>query len=480
MAFRINSNIEALGAYNNLSTSSMGLSSQIQKLSSGMRINGAGDDPAGLIAAELFRSQVNSIEAATRNNQDAINYSKTAETALGEVNRLLNEARGLAIASGNTATLSAAQIQANQDQLNSIASAITRVSSNTQYGTRRLLDGSSGVQGQISNATRVQGLTMIGTWRGASITAGSLITIVSSNAGTRATFPSSALTGGNVLAGGSFAINGTTFNVPAGTAGTSVASQINGLSSQTGVTANFNAATNILSLSAVNVGSNSKITFTDPNGVLVTPVGTAVSIIGTDATATLSIGTPAVSTMFTGGKNGTDGLFLTDLDGNSVRFPESGNVTSAVATTVGRVDAGIASFQIGANANQTTQLSLPNVNSTQLGAGVVLGTSMANLDVSTSTGATAALLVIDRAIEQVSSSRGRIGQFTKFTLDSNNRSLGTAKENMSAAESSIRDADVAAEMTNYTKYQVMQQAGLSILAQANQLPQNVLGLIRGQ
>src|SRR5688572_6189899 len=145
MSFRVNTNVNAMNALRNVGMTGMGLSSSINKLSTGLRINSAADDPAGLIISENFRAQISGIDQAIRNNQDAVNYARPAEGALDEVNRLLRDARTLAVAAGNTGTLSAAQIQANQSQLNSIITSITRISQQAQFGTKKLLDGSAGV-----------------------------------------------------------------------------------------------------------------------------------------------------------------------------------------------------------------------------------------------------------------------------------------------------------------------------------------------
>jgi flagellin len=311
---------------------------------------------------------------------------------------------------------------------------------------------------------------------GAPITTSAPVTMTMTALATRASYTSSALTSGNILSGGSFNINGVSFSFPTGTAATTVINSINGATSQTGVSANFDPATNQISLASTMFGTSAKINFADPSGVL-TPAGTAVQQAGVDAAATVDFNGTSVA--FQGGKNGSDGLTLRDNDGNSIRLTELGNTGIGNTTAVGRVYAGTATFQIGANANQTALLGLPNLNSAQLGNDVLANMSLANIDLSSSSGATQALQVIDRAIEQVSSARGRVGQFTRYVLDSNARSLSSAKENMTASESSIRDVDMASEMTTFTKFQVLQQAGVSILSQANQLPQQVLSLLRG-
>jgi flagellin len=144
MSFRVNNNITAMNALRNLSANNVEFSKSINRLSTGLRINSAADDPAGLIVSENFRAQIGGLEQALRNNQDAVNYAKTAEGALDEVSRLLRDARALAVGAANSGTMSASQIQANQNQLQSIANSITRISSMTQFGTKKILDGSSG------------------------------------------------------------------------------------------------------------------------------------------------------------------------------------------------------------------------------------------------------------------------------------------------------------------------------------------------
>jgi flagellin len=475
MSFRINTNLQAMNAHRNAGLHAMDMDRSMSRLSTGLRIETAADDPSGLIASERFRSQITSIDAATRNNLDAINYVRTAESALGEVNKLLNEARALAIASGNTAVLSASQIQANMDQMSSIATSISRIARDTSFGTRRLLDGSAGVQTQVSAGAQVQGFSVSGMFGGLPITQSGLASINAKTAGTRATFASSVLTGGVVLNAGSFNINGTTFNFPAGTSGTAVAAAVNNASSQTSVTASFNTTTNILTLNSVGYGSNARINFSDANNVINT--GTVpVSVAGTDALATITYSGRTV--LFTGGRGNADGLTLTDSEGNMLKLTEAGN-TAGVPLTIGQIISGMSNFQIGANAFQTTQVGLPNLNASQLGADIITGLNLSTLDLTTGGGVTQALQVIDRAIEQVTTARGRMGQFQRYILESNNRSLGSAKENQAASESTIRDVDMAAEMTSYTKSQMMRQAGMSLLSQANQLPQDVLSLLRG-
>jgi flagellin len=473
MGFQINNNISALSAYNSVSNVSNEMSKSMGRLSKGLRIADASDDPAGLISSELFRSQISSMDAAMRNNTEANNYAKTAENALGEINKLLSDARSLAIASGNSATLTSTQLAANQDQINSIVSSINRVSSSTSYSGRKLLDGSAGVTTQISNTSKVAGFSFGGTANSTTVTQTGLITINQTVAATAALYTATALLTTGAAASGSISINGVSFSVAAATTGDNIASMINAASGQTGVTAAFNSS-NELILSQTQTGTNKSINFVDTAGVVSSAANTSASVAGVDATATVSIGGQSV--LFTGGRAGADGLTLTDANGNSIKVNQGGNATGT--ELMGQVIAQDSSFQIGFLASNTANLSLRNMSAGQLGAGVQSGYTVANLDVSTSAGATAALAVIDKAIDEVSQMRGRIGNFQRNVLDTNNRSLASMRENLSNSESSIRDLDVASEMTQFTKWQVMQQAGMSMLSQANQSSQSVLSLLR--
>ena len=475
MSFRINTNVGALSAFNSVNQVTDMLSKSQGKLSSGLRIKDASDDPAGLISSELFRSQINSMDAALRNNQEALNYAKTAENALGEMSKLLSDARGLAIASGNSATLTAAQVAANQDQVNSIIASIDRISTTVTYSGRKLLDGSAGTTTQISNQSKVAGFSFGGSLGTTSITANGLITLQQTAAATRALYTATSLLTAGALASGTVALNGVNFNISAGTTGASLANVFNSASAQTGVTAQWNAAGNQLTFQSVETGSNKQITFTDTTGVVSSAANTTANVAGVDAAATVTIG--GVAALFTGGRSGADGLTLTDTNGNKLLVGEGGNAVS-VAAAVGRVVAADSNFQIGFLSGVTANLALRNMSSSQLGSGVVAGSTLNNLDFSTAQAATSALAVLDKAIEEVSSMRGKIGNFQRNVLETNNRSLTNMRENLSASESSIRDLDVANEMTNYTKLQVMQQAGMSILGQANQSGQSVMSLLR--
>ena len=472
MSFRINNNIGAQRAFNSVSSTNYEIGKSMNRLSKGLRIADASDDPAGLISSELFRAQLSSMDQAMRNNNEALNYAKTAENGLGEMNKLLSDARSLAVASGNSATLTATQLSANQDQLNSIVSSINRIAGSVTYSGRKLLDGSAGVTTQVSNGSKVSGFSFGGTANTTTITQSGMITINQTVAATAATYTSTSTLSTGVVTTGNVALNGVQFTLAAGSSLASVAAQFNAASGQTGVTAAV--GTNNIVFTQTQTGTNRSVNFTDQNGSLSTAANTQARTVGVDATATISVGGQSV--LFTGGQQGADGLTLQDINGNKLNITSGGNTVNT--QLLGQVVAADSTFQIGFERTTTANLALRNMSAGQLGSGVVSGLTVNNLDVTTSTGAQNALAVLDKAIDEVSQMRGRIGNFQRNVVETQQRSLSSMRENLANSESSIRDLDVASEMTNYTKFQVMQQAGLSILGQANQQGQNVLSLLR--
>lgn len=469
-----------MNALRNLSSNTDEFGKSINRLSTGLRINSAADDPAGLIASETFRAQISGLDQAVRNNQDAINYSKTAEGALDEVNRLLRDARTLAVSSANSGAITDEQRAANQNQLASIAASIDRIASQTSFGTKKLLNGSAGVNATITLASNFSAISFTGTFNSQAITTNSAVTVNVTTTAQRADLTGTqAFTNATDLVGaGSFTINGKTFTMSATSTVGDVLDAINGSTGQTGVIASWATGQGVR-LQTLTYGSSSRIDLTDSGAILQTSVGTA-NDVGADAVATVTInpdGAGAVSVTFTGGRNGFDGLTISDTDGNSLRLTEGGNVTGTVLA--GQLIVGTAQFQIGANAGETASLSLGNFSASQLGTTAVTGLNLSNIDVTSTTGANDAMKVVDAAIAQISRARGGIGSFVRNNLESNVRSLNVAKENLSATESAIRDIDVAMEMTAFTKLQILQQSGMAVLAQANAAPQAVLSLLRG-
>ncbi len=471
MSFRINTNIAAMTAYRSLSMTGDSLTQSMTRLSTGLRINSGADDPAGLIAVTGYQTQIGGIDAALRNNQDAVNFGKTADGALGEISSLLQNARSLAVANGSS-SLDATQKQANQNQLNNILASIDRIASTTSFGSRKLLDGSAGTHGSVADSTMVQSAYVSGTLGGAQMTTDGSLDISVTQAAARASVSGTvSYTAGTVAvaSAGTFSINGYSFSVAAGATAQQVIDQINGASGSTGVTATLNSTTHHVDLSTSGYGSDQKITLTEGSGGILLAANTTSTGAGTDAQADVTYkdgsGTTVSTAHFTSGK----GLTLKDSDGNSINLTAAGGAATTITGAV-QVIAGDSQFQIGANAGNTANLNLANYGTNSLSL------TGSNVDI-TGSDMTSALAAIDSAISTVSTARGNIGSFMTNTIESNMRALSVAKDNLSATQSQIQDVDVAAEMTNYTKLQILQQSGLAMLAQANSAPQAVLKLL---
>lgn len=467
MSLRINLNSAALTAQRQLSKNDSALGKSIEKLSSGYKINSAGDDPAGLVISEKLRAQVSGLNAAIENAGDAVNMVKTAEGALGEVNSLLRSMRDLAVQSANTGATDSASLAANQAQIASAIESINKISTETQFGGKKLLDGSAGitatvkgsavVSADLSKASLTQSLTDV--------------SISLTGAGTQAA--SKAQVTGSValnadMTGKTLTINGV--SVSGGADEATTLQNINNVTNQTGVVATVDGSHHLV-LTQKNYGSTARIDVTGGTDMFGSATAAA---IGADAKATVTCG----------GSNVTDavwdkgtGTVIMDDAGNAIQLTDTAASTAAANSNQLDVAVGTLTFQVGAYAGQTRSLSISSVTSSVLGlANGTSVTSVADIDVTTN--AEDAISVLDKAIADVSSLRASLGATQTNTLESSINSLSVASENIAASESTIRDTDMAAEMVEFTKYQILQQAGTAMLAQANQAPQALLSLLQ--
>lgn len=488
MSLRINTNIQAMGALRNLGNTIDMIGSQIQRLSTGLRINSAGDDPASLIISESMRSQLKGLDTAIRNSQDAVNMAKTAESALDEVQRLLKDVRGIAVHSANVAVVDSNQLQANQSQIRSIIQSIDRIATSTQWGAKKLLDGTAGVTTAVTNANLVSSLYVGGTFNGFPTATGNVTvtrttqatTAVVTGATTYAASTTAIATQGTVVINGFSVVSTGTDTVQ------SFVNKINTLSSQTNVVASIvpSGGNVAIELRQMTPGANYSVNLTDPSSILNgSASNTGINGVYAVTVPTIQNGATVNSTAtFTGGRGpGDSGLKLTDNYGNILTVTPGGNQgVWGAGTQVGAITSGTVQFQIGANANQSVLFAMPKTFASDLGTAAISGQSVATIDVTTTLGANNAMAIIDDAITHLAKLRGNLGSFQANYLESNVRSLGVARENLTAAESQIRDADMASEMTRYTQLQILQQSGMSMLAQANQQPQSILQLLRGQ
>ncbi len=465
---RINTNISSLQAINRLNKNNADLSMRLQRLSSGLKINSGKDAPAGLIASETLRSEINGINQAIDNSSRAGNVINTAEGALGEVSSLLLEVQSLTNQAANSGALSPDEIKANQLQVDAILNSINRISNTTQFNGVKLLNGSldyttSGIAtssidvAQINAAKLPDNGTVNVT---VAVTASAKVAELDYTGATVGASPVTIEVAGN---GGteqlSFAGNTTI---------SSVATAVNQIKASTGVSAIVSGTS--LRFVSTAFGSKQFVSVKSLQGTLVDG-----KTSGTDAAVTIN-----------GSQAEVDGLVASvrtgDLD-MTLQLDSAFGTQTALGKSF-TITGGGAKFQLGSEVNRPgqTNLGIGSAATTKLGDEVVgylssLGSGGTSSLVSGNT--MQAQKVLDVAIRQVANLRGRLGAFQKDILETNVNSLSVALENVTASQSSIRDADFAAETAAMTRAQILVQATTSVLAQANSSPQSVLTLLRG-
>ncbi len=473
-----------MNALRNLGVTDEQIGRSIERLSTGLRINHGADDPAGMIISENLQAQILGLDQAIRNSQDGINMSKTAEAALNEVASLLRNSRNLAVHAANTGVVDDAQLRADQQQIVSTIQSLNRIADTSAFSGKKLFDGTAGVIANVVNTSDISSIFIGSSFAGFNVASGSIsdALVASASRGT-VTLDRTFATTASVVSAGTLVLNGYTVTTDGTDSVQTLVNKINTLSAQTGVLAQPYTAdgSTVVQFTQATFGSHYQVNLYD-TGSLLANSSTVTAVAGTDAVAdvTLMTANGPQTVTFTGGRGTLDsGLRLTDSGNNVVTLTEAGNSgLSALGELIGALAAGSVTFQVGANVGEQLQLSLGDTHAQYLGTGVVTGRSFADIDLTSAQGAQDAMQIIDQAIEQISSLRGRLGSFQSDILESNVRTLGSAKENLSATESTIRDADMASEITQYTRLQILTQSGLSVLAQANQQPQAVLKLLQ--
>lgn len=455
----INQNVAAMNAQRNLALNSWRIGQSMEKLSSGLRINRAADDPAGLVMSEALRAQISGLDVVQQNVQEGVNLIKTAEAALTEVNALLRQINDLALNSASNSTNTAESRAALQEQVESALTTINQIATNTKYAGLNLLDGTVGVRATVTDVANIQSASFV-----TGTTSGTTTVDVTTAATKAQATTANAHAGGlaeAVANAGTITINGTIIGsfTTSNTIG-DVINAINAKSGTTGVTAVLDGD-NKVQLDQSRYGSDQRIIYVESADILNAAAG--ISEAGTDAVATVT-GAGA------GNYNQGKGLVLEDGTGNKIVLTTAGNVV-ATHTDAISVTAGSASFQVGLTAGETAGISISSMTTTALGINAV--------DVSSVAGAQSALDLIGQAMQRVSSLRGQLGAFQSNELEAQGRSLAVARENLAASESAIRDTDFGKEMAEFSTAQILVQSATAFLAQANALPQNVLQLIRG-
>ena len=491
MASVINTNVASLNSQRNLASSQASLNTSIQRLSSGLRINSAKDDAAGLAISDRMNSQIKGMSQATRNANDGVSMAQTAEGALSSSGDMLQRIRELAVQSSNSSN-SASDRKALQTEVTQLTSELNRVANTTEFNGTKLLDGSMGTANFQIGAN-----------------AGQLISMTGANFQTNTygdnRVANSALqaTETGAYDAGSLSVNGyqgsKSIDVAADSSAKTVAAQINGATSDTGVTAT--AKTDVLIKPMAEKSFTLKLNSdnTDADDAVTISFSTGKGD-GADAYASAisAFNAQTAKTGVTAAYDATNkGIKLTNANGEDIKLEN----TSADGITVGvqnysadgkpNTDGAMSLDKAGTKTSvshgQVTMdseqsFSIDDASGMKLNGDGTQGASklnsVAKIDISTFEGAQLAIKVADAALSSVNGQRAQLGAL-QSRFDSAISNLQSSTENLSASKSRITDTDFASETANMTRGQILQQAGTSMLAQANSLPNGVLSLLRG-
>jgi len=543
----INHNLPAIGSYNSLNRTDSAINKSLEKLSTGLRINRAGDDAAGLAISEKMRGQVNGLNMASRNAQDGISMIQTAEGALNETHSILQRMRELSVQSAN-GTNTAEDREALQNEVTQLKQEIDRIGNTTEFNTQKLLNGAQAGAAGVATGSNTTTGAVVAKLTAAKMTATGTNTIQANHSG--ATFSKDQITidgqkievdwntlstddknllksdltsasvetqnkvkdiivnkineaidnSGTSVSHISGYVSSGALVLESGTTGVKSEVTVTSIGAATGVGATFISQTPGAVSAAANMGTTNIASTVaagdfeaEINGIkmkvtlggdltagstmasVATYVQTAINngILGYNNAAGLSAGEEgfikdvAVSVS-------DDGRLIVNSESGPITFKDNDGVTIAKDLGISQAQTetngnGGVTFQIGANKAQTMNFGIGDMRSAALG--------ISGVDISTAAGAQTAMKTLDSAIAKVSAQRAKLGA-VQNRLEHTINNLTTSSENLQAAESRVRDLDMSLEMVSFSKNKIISQAGTSMLAQANQNPQNVLSLLR--
>lgn len=474
---KINRNMSAVMTNRQLMRTENKLAASMERLSSGLKINHAGDNPAGIAISNKMKAQIDALDQAEANANDGTSVLQIADGALNEVSSMLQRIRELSVQAAN-GTNSYSDRQSIQAEINQLVKEVDRISSDTEYNTKALLDGSSDVRCYADDVTRIAVSD--------SVKAGEYTFTINDSTFARKTLTADA----SAKLGteeGSITINGVTFDVTADMTLEDIADNIRATVDEAGANLTIMAAvppTTTLGFEMNVLGSQGELE-------VVVSKNVAEKIFGWATVADAEAQGFALADDGTGyifqesGKNADLTLgagFSRDAtytaDGNKVKIIDNGGFTmeflvnpdlNGAITTLEVTEIGPMSIQIGANEHQNMDVRIPEISAESL--------YLDTVDVTIKGGPERALNTLDDAIARLNEVRSRIGAFQN-RLEYATTSLGATEENMTSAYSTILDTDMAEEMTEYTQQNILDQATISVLSQANDLPQQVLSLLQ--
>ena len=498
----INTNVASLTAQRNLGVSQGSLNTSIQRLSSGLRINSAKDDAAGMAISERFTSQIRGMNQAVRNANDGISLAQTAEGAMKAAGDMLQRVRELAVQSAN-ASNSASDRQALQQEVNQLVAELDRVAQTTEFNGAKLLNGSFGTQqfqvGANANQTIVAATANLRT----SVYGNNQVSGTSAaGVAPTATQAAGAAYAANGVGVGAITINGAlgsaAVNVAANEHANKTAESINLQTQYTGVTA---TARTEVELKFTATGAYS-LTLESENKADPKTISFAIEGTGVTGSEALSKAVQAINEQSskTGvvaslNKDAT-GIVLTNAAGNTIALGKTaaanagditvrkqvgkgdGSVTTSGAPQSLAGSGGAGEVAVAGYITLDSDKSFSTVSTTTMLSGTQNSTlkKVSDLDITDFGKATHTLKTVDSALQYIASERAKLGAL-QARFETAIASLNITSENMSASRSRIQDADFAAETANLARAQILQQAGTAMVAQANQIPQGVLALL---
>ena len=470
---KINRNMSAVIASNQLLRTENKMTKTMERLSTGLKINSAEDNPAGVAISNKMRAQIDALDKAGDNSTDAISVMEIADGALNEVTSIIQRMRELSVqAASGTYTFD--DKKAIQDEIEQLQDEVDRVSSNTEFNTKKLLDGSSDTRiytrkKLADDATEIthSEITRINI----SDQVPSKVYTVDVVAVAEQAVNTIKIPNANTSAEGTISINGVSAKIEADTTPAELMVQLHDLAEEAGVTMKDLGGS--VELTSRLYGSSEKVSITISNE-LATEMGYGPLAVG-EKYQDESFGRDAriadISTGdgFTHPVPSYEGNRVYIVDDNGFKMDFSVNPEAAPGEyEIDVTEIGTMTIQIGANQYQEMDLRIPEISQESL--------YLDQIDVSVAGGAEKSIGILDEALEKVNSTRSRIGAFQN-RLEYASASLDETSENMTAAYSNIIDADMAAEMTDYAAQSILNQAGISVLSQANDMPQQVLSLL---
>ena len=459
MVMSVNTNVLSLTAQRNMMGTQNSLSTSIERLSTGLRINSARDDAAGLAIAERFTSSIRGSSVAQRNANDGISFAQTAEGALDVIGGNLQRIRELAVQSLNDSNTDADRTAINQE-VQQLTAEVQRIASDTTFNSRNILDGSLGTMLFQIGAERGQTLDISGVDARATTLGSQANAIVQENRDTQLTY-----TGLQDIF-----VNGVGVDLTNVNSESDVVSAINAVSNQTGVTASVETRVDLGALDPAVAGN---LTINGGTAIAIAAGDTAQSVVDSiNDDATLGV---------TASLDDNGDVVITSTSGEDVTVDQGTNQIFANPDNTAGAETFVSAIRLSASGSDPITVTGTDADTLALtGAGGATafssGITVDQVSVATRADANNALDAMDAAIDQITAMRADLGA-VQNRFENVIEVAGVQMENLSAARSRIQDADFAAETANLTRAQILQQAGLASLAQANAAPQAVLSLL---